>query len=135
MDLSIIIVNWNTEELLRNCLRSVYGTIDGLAFEVIVVDNASTDGSAEMVSRNFPAVTLLARQDNLGFAGGNNLALRSLGFEDKPHPSTAGVAQRRTPAQDEMQQSTLSGGRPAVWADRSRRGGRVRRHPSTGLTS
>ena len=49
MDLSVIIVNWNTEELLRNCLRSVYGTIEGLDFEVIVVDNASADGSVAML--------------------------------------------------------------------------------------
>ncbi len=124
--LAVIVVSYNVRELLAACLRATYASLalsPELAATVIVVDNASADGSAEMVSRNFPAVTLLARQDNLGFAGGNNLALRSLGFEDKPHPSTAGVAQRRTPAQDEMQQSTLSGGRPAVWADRSRRGG------------
>lgn len=75
MDVSILIVNWNTCRYLRECLRSIRRTVKGLEFEVIVVDNASTDGSAERVRSEFPWATLLASPENLGFARGNNLAL------------------------------------------------------------
>lgn len=74
-DLSIIIVNWNTRDLLRQCLGSVYNTIPGLAFEVWVVDNASTDGSAGMVREAFAGVRLIENNENLGFARANNQAL------------------------------------------------------------
>jgi len=76
MDLSVIIVNWNTEELLRNCLRSVYGTIEGLDFEVIVVDNASGDGSVAMLKVEFPQVRRIENYENRGFAAANNQAFR-----------------------------------------------------------
>ena len=76
MDLSVIIVNWNTEALLRNCLRSVYGTIEGLAFETIVVDNASGDGSVAMLKVEFPQVRRIENYDNRGFAAANNQAFR-----------------------------------------------------------
>ena len=75
--LSIIIVNWNVRELLRACLQSVYAQA-GLPperMQVIVVDNASADGSAEMVRHAFPQVLLLANADNLGFGRANNQAL------------------------------------------------------------
>ncbi len=75
MDVSILIVNWNTCEYLRECLQSIRDTVKGLEYEVIVVDNASRDGSADMVSREFPEVRLAASPENLGFAQGNNLAL------------------------------------------------------------
>ena len=78
MDLSVIIVNWNTEELLRNCLRSVYETIEGLAFEVIVVDNASGDGSVAMLKVEFPQVRRIENYDNRGFAAANNQAFRAM---------------------------------------------------------
>ena len=70
--ISILIVNWNTRELLRACLHS----LQSLAFEheIIVVDCASRDGSAAMVARDFPGVRLLASDENLGFAAGNNRA-------------------------------------------------------------
>ena len=74
MDLSILIVNWNTREHLRRCLRSVRDKAGTISHEVIVVDNASTDGSAAMVREEFPDVNLLASGENLGFARGNNLA-------------------------------------------------------------
>lgn len=75
IDLSIIILNYNTKDLLRDCLRSVSkAKADGFANEIIVVDNASTDGSTKMVKKEFPAVKLIASQKNLGFAAGNNLA-------------------------------------------------------------
>ncbi|MCA9946337.1 MAG: glycosyltransferase family 2 protein [Anaerolineales bacterium] len=73
-DLSIIIVSWNVRELLQNCLRSVFAR-KGLILQVVVVDSASTDGSAEMVAENFPQVELVACRENVGFPGGNNLGL------------------------------------------------------------
>jgi len=75
MDLTIVIVNWNTRELLRNCLRSVQEHQGELTVQVIVVDNKSADGSAEMVSRDFSAVELIQSGGNIGFARANNLAL------------------------------------------------------------
>lgn len=76
MDLSIVIVNWNTCDLLRDCLTSVYSGMGKLRAEVFVVDNASTDGSVQMVRAAFPQATLLTNPENLGFAAGNNIALR-----------------------------------------------------------
>ncbi|PSL21972.1 glycosyltransferase family 2 protein [Shimia abyssi] len=76
MDLSIVIVNWNTQDLLRDCLRSVEDGMGQLQTEVLVVDNASDDGSPRMVEREFPWVHLIESDKNLGFAGGNNVALR-----------------------------------------------------------
>jgi len=78
MDLSVIIVNWNTEGLLRDCLRSVYETIEGLAFEVIVVDNASGDGSVAMLKVEFPQVRRIENYENRGFAAANNQAFRAM---------------------------------------------------------
>ena len=72
--LSILIVNWNTRELLRACLDSISAHPPSMEFEVIVVDNASTDGSAEMVRTSFPQVRLVASPTNTGYARGNNLA-------------------------------------------------------------
>jgi GT2 family glycosyltransferase len=76
IDLSIIIVNWNTKDLLAQCLQSVYDTIRSLDFEIIVVDNASADGSPEMVCERFPQVRLIKNRENVGFARANNQAIR-----------------------------------------------------------
>ena len=76
MDLSIVIVNWNTRDLLRDCLASVFQGLGPLKAEVIVVDNASTDGSVAMLRAEFPQVLLIENDHNLGFAAGNNVALR-----------------------------------------------------------
>ena len=73
---SIIIVNWNTREILRDCLRTVYEQTQDVEFEVIVVDNASADGSADMVRTAFPQATLLANCANRGFAAANNQGLQ-----------------------------------------------------------
>ncbi|MDO8589386.1 MAG: glycosyltransferase family 2 protein [Armatimonadota bacterium] len=73
--LAICIVSWNTRKLLRQCLESVFANLDGLDAEVIVVDNASEDSSAEMVEREFPDVTLIRSESNRGFASANNLGL------------------------------------------------------------
>lgn len=75
MDLSIVIVSYNTRELLRECLASLRAGAAGLAVETFVVDNASRDGSAEMVAEHFPDVRLIRNPDNRGFAAANNLAL------------------------------------------------------------
>jgi GT2 family glycosyltransferase len=75
VDLSIIIANWNVKELLRHCLHSILDAEQApgdITLEVIVVDNASGDGSAEMVAREFPQVKLIASDRNLGYAGGSN---------------------------------------------------------------
>jgi len=76
MDLAIIIVNWNGRDLLERCLRSIDETAAGLSCRVLVVDNGSTDGSQAMVQEQFPHMTLIDSPRNLGFGGGNNLALR-----------------------------------------------------------
>ncbi|WND03274.1 glycosyltransferase family 2 protein [Temperatibacter marinus] len=75
MDLSIIIVNWNTKDLLMNCLSTVYNKVEDIRYQVIVVDNASTDGSQQMVKDLFPSVFLIENEMNLGFACANNIAL------------------------------------------------------------
>ncbi len=76
MDVSIIIVNWNTRQVLRNCLESVYAQTDELGFEVIVVDNGSADGSCRMVRREFPQAVLIENRQNKGFAAANNQGIR-----------------------------------------------------------
>ena len=75
-DVSIVIVSWNTKDILRNCLRSVFENTSGVSFEVIVVDNASTDASAEMVTEEFSDVILVANTNNRGFAAGNNQGMK-----------------------------------------------------------
>ncbi|MFN8448640.1 MAG: glycosyltransferase family 2 protein [Anaerolineae bacterium] len=81
-DLGIVILNWNTCELLRRCLETVYASEGNFADRVIVVDNASTDGSVDMVRREFPQVELIVSATNGGYSYGNNLGLRALGFGD-----------------------------------------------------
>jgi len=76
MDLSIIIVSWNVRELLEKCLKSVFDQTKNISLEVFVVDNASTDETARMVLEKFPQVTLIKNNKNMGFAVGNNQAIR-----------------------------------------------------------
>jgi GT2 family glycosyltransferase len=73
MDLSIIIVNWNNRKYLRDCLASIFENTKVISFEVIVVDNHSWDGSAEMVKDQFPNTRLIANDVNTFFARGNNM--------------------------------------------------------------
>ncbi len=77
MDLSVVLVNWNTRDLLRACLASLRTALADVTggSEVIVVDNASTDGSAAMVAAEFPEVRLVANQENRNYAAGNNQGL------------------------------------------------------------
>jgi N-acetylglucosaminyl-diphospho-decaprenol L-rhamnosyltransferase len=78
-DLGIVIVNYNVRDLLCDCLASVFESRAGFAFEVCVVDNGSTDGSAGMVEKEFPQARVI-RAQNEGYAAGNNLGLRHFGF-------------------------------------------------------
>jgi GT2 family glycosyltransferase len=80
VDLGIVIVNWNTRDLLLRCLETVFASGGGLQYRVVVVDNASTDGSADAVRQQFPAAEVIASEINGGFSYGNNLGLRHLGF-------------------------------------------------------
>jgi len=74
MDITIVIVNWNTRDLLRDCLKSIYKTVRDITFEIIVVDNASCDSSVAMVRKEFPGVRIMENSRNLGFAAANNRA-------------------------------------------------------------
>jgi len=76
IDLSIIIVSWNTRDLLKECLKSLYKYTANITFEVIVVDNNSSDGSAHMVREIFPSVNLIENNFNAGFSKANNQAIR-----------------------------------------------------------
>ncbi|MFC1790586.1 glycosyltransferase family 2 protein, partial [Patescibacteria group bacterium] len=70
--LSIVIISFNTQKILANCLKSVYATLGNLSAEIIVVDNDSKDGSPEMVAKKFPKVILLSNKKNRGFGQANN---------------------------------------------------------------
>jgi N-acetylglucosaminyl-diphospho-decaprenol L-rhamnosyltransferase len=74
IDVSIVIVNWNSCEYLRRCLSSIFEQQSDFSFEVIVIDSASFDGSREMVEDRFPQVLFIQSENNLGFARANNLA-------------------------------------------------------------
>ena len=71
---SVVIVSYNTQEILRNCLEALFEHSKGVAMEVFVVDNDSHDGSASMVKNDFPSVMLITNHENLGFAAANNQA-------------------------------------------------------------
>jgi len=77
MDVSVVIVSFNSRDYLRSCLRSILNHTQSVEYEVVVVDNASADGSSEMVAAEFPQVTLLRRADNAGFAAANNEGIRA----------------------------------------------------------
>lgn len=95
MHLGIVIVSYNVRDLLRACLASVYADLDRsphLSADVLVVDNASADGSAGMVAAEFPQAGIIASERNLGFAGGNNLGLLRLGLSGETQPRGAAEA-------------------------------------------
>lgn len=75
-DLSIIIVSWNTADLLASCLAGLPDACGDLSIQTIVIDNASTDGSAEMVANFFPRVDLIRNAENVGFARANNQGIK-----------------------------------------------------------
>lgn len=76
MDISVVIVGWNARHYLELCLNSLYEAPPHRSLEILVVDNASSDGSSEMIQARFPHVKLIRSQENLGFAKGNNVAIR-----------------------------------------------------------
>ncbi len=82
LDLGIVIVNYNTRDLLRACLRSVYASQGDFTFEVCVVDNGSSDGSAEMIAAEFPRTRLIVNEENVGYPSANNQGLRAFGFAE-----------------------------------------------------
>ena len=77
MDISIIYVNWKSENYIKESIDSVYEHTDGLQFEIIVVDNASPSGNVDMLKEHFPQITLIKSEKNLGFAGANNLGFQN----------------------------------------------------------
>ncbi|HET7079677.1 MAG TPA: glycosyltransferase family 2 protein [Chloroflexia bacterium] len=84
--LALVIVNYNTRELLTGCLDSVFASRCRYPFHVILVDNNSTDGSAELVRTQYPQATLLESARNGGFGYANNIALRALAVPPRPAP-------------------------------------------------
>jgi GT2 family glycosyltransferase len=74
LDVSVCIANWNCAGLLRRCLQSLFGQPQGVAFEVVIADNGSTDGAAEMIAADFPQVVLIRNRENRGFARASNQA-------------------------------------------------------------
>jgi hypothetical protein len=89
--LAVVIVNYNTRDLLDTCLESVLASQASFPFHVIVVDNRSTDGSLDMVAQKYPRATLISSDRNAGFGYANNLALRWLsGWESLPEQGGGG---------------------------------------------
>ena len=83
LDVGVVIVNYNTKALLEQCLHSLYDSDQGdVQFDVVIVDNNSTDGSAAMVREKFPEATLIVSEVNGGYAYANNIGLRYFGFPD-----------------------------------------------------
>ncbi len=76
MDLSIIVLNYNTKQLTLNCLESIRNSVTEYLYEIILVDNHSTDGSIEAFERHYPEIELIRNQVNVGFSKGNNQAMK-----------------------------------------------------------
>lgn len=75
LDLSIVIVNWNTKDLVTNCILSIQETVKNISYEIIVVDNHSSDSSYEFISNRFPEVVVVTLESNKGFAYANNIGI------------------------------------------------------------
>jgi N-acetylglucosaminyl-diphospho-decaprenol L-rhamnosyltransferase len=100
LDLLIVIVNYNTRDLLRDCLASIYESRGDFSYRVCVVDNCSRDDSAAMVRQEFPQAQLIESAINGGYAYANNLGLRAFGFQDRPqarHPGPEPVEGASSP--------------------------------------
>lgn len=72
IDVSIVVVNWNTRDMTLECLKTVFAGLEDVSAEVILIDNASGDGSVEAIARRFPSVKIIANAENRGFAAANN---------------------------------------------------------------
>ena len=96
LDLAIVIVNYNTSSLLRDCLQSVYAGQGQLSMAVCVVDNASPDDSVAMVRAEFPQVHVIANGDNAGYPQANNQGLRYFGFR-APGDEPSGLPAEKWP--------------------------------------
>lgn len=81
IDVSIVIVNYNTRELLKNCLQSIYQMTADISFEIIVVDNASSDDSLLMLESLYPEVICIISPSNIGFGKANNLGVKNANGE------------------------------------------------------
>ena len=75
MQLSVIILNYNVRYFLEQCVLSVQKALEGIDSEIIVIDNASSDASCEMMKTKFPHIKLIENKDNLGFPKGNNIGV------------------------------------------------------------
>ena len=99
MRVAVIILSYNTRDLLRQALQSVLAsaalTADRMTVDVVVVDNASHDGSPQMIVTEFPQVHLVASDKNLGYTGGNNLGMAQLGFDTAPRPNLRDLTSER----------------------------------------
>lgn len=76
IDLSIVIVSYNTKEFLKNCINSIYETSLGFTFEIVVVDNNSKDGSVDLIKDKFKSIIIVSNKENLGFSKANNLGVK-----------------------------------------------------------
>jgi hypothetical protein len=123
MKLSIIIVNFNSGKVLGTCLTSVFRETRELTYEVILVDNASTDGSVEEVERRFPAVRIIRNAENRGFAAANNIAIGQAAGEFvlllNPDTEILDGAIQKTVAFMESRPGTGVAGCKLLYADRT----------------
>ena len=84
VDVSISIANYNTKELLGDCVRSVKDTVKEHSFEIIVVDDASSDGSADLISNKHPEIKIIRNKENLGYVRSNNSGMRASSGSRRP---------------------------------------------------
>src|SRR4030081_840569 len=76
MKLSVVIICWNDSKYILDCIQSIYDNKPSLEFEIVVTDNASTDGSVELVRERFPKVRIVQNKTNIGFGGANNAGVQ-----------------------------------------------------------
>ncbi|MEO1290871.1 MAG: glycosyltransferase family 2 protein [Chloroflexota bacterium] len=90
IDLAVVIVTWNVREIVLDALRTLYADLEqsNLTAQVVVVDSASSDGTVEAIRENYPQTTVIASDENLGFAKGNNVGMQSLRFGDSTQDVT-----------------------------------------------
>jgi GT2 family glycosyltransferase len=75
-DISIVITSYNTRDMLKSCIESIYRSIDAITYEIVCVDDSSDDGSADMVKESFPCVHLVKNRENLGYTKSNNIGIK-----------------------------------------------------------